>query len=409
MKKRIFTFLTLLVAFFGLIGLTTNNYKVINAAENTTSVDSDLASINVPDTAIISFPVTYESVHGNKIEWTVQADQTIIEYDEEAHWMVVNRPETGEDQTVTITVTVGEGENAKNKEFTVKVPSGKTAAPIYTITYTDGEEVVKEETYKLGEKTKVLEKLQDKEGYKFDGWYENNQKVEKIYVGSNKNYNLEARWTRTSIPLTEVTGELEKTEIDYNTESYKPVANLKHGENTLLEGKDYVLSYTKAGQSVEEIKDAGEYKVIVTPAENSIYTGSMEFTFTVKQKQVTLTANSVEYTYGDTPVTDGYKVTSGTLTDAEKTLLNPQLKIEGDKVVVTYTENDNYVINVVDGQVTMNKRDITVKANDLTSVYDSALLELTFSVTDYEITASDLAELKELLTLTKAEGTSNII
>ena len=71
MKKRIFTFLTLLVAFFGLIGLTTNNYKVINAADSITTIDSDLASITVPETAIISFPVPYESVHGNKINWTV--------------------------------------------------------------------------------------------------------------------------------------------------------------------------------------------------------------------------------------------------------------------------------------------------------------------------------------------------
>ena len=92
MKKRIFTFLTLLVAFFGLIGLTTNNYKVINAADSITTIDSDLASITVPETAIISFPVPYESVHGNKINWTVQENQTIIEYDNEAPWMVVNIP-----------------------------------------------------------------------------------------------------------------------------------------------------------------------------------------------------------------------------------------------------------------------------------------------------------------------------
>ena len=124
MKKRIFTFLTLLVAFFGLIGLTTNNYKVINAAGNQTTVENDLEAITVPSRALVSFPVTYKSVYGNDIDWSVQeGKENIIQYDEEAHWMVVNRPTEGVDQYIDITVTVTGADNATaTKTVTVTVP-----------------------------------------------------------------------------------------------------------------------------------------------------------------------------------------------------------------------------------------------------------------------------------------------
>ena len=561
MKKRIFTFLTLLVAFFGLIGLTTNNYKVINAADSITTVDSDLASITVPETAIISFPVPYESVHGNKINWTVQEKQTIIEYDNEAHWMVVNRPETGSDQTIIITVTVGESENAKSKDFEVKVPAGKTAAPIYTITYIDGEETLKKETYKLGEKTKNLENLPNKEGYTFGGWYENDVKVEKILVGSNRNYTLVAKWNKNATPLTEVNVAISSSQEEYDGQKQEPVVTLTYENNQLEKGTHYQVTYTKDGQTVEEIKNVGEYKVVVTAIESAGYTGTKEFTFEVTKKQytltpstktiyegqtlptwsiddftstglvegdtvsvsgninatynpesptnagtyevsfegltidnenyelviekgslvitktnitlelsqasfeytgeeikptvtvkdgettleadthytveyanntnkgtatvtvtfkdkyegvaavsenfeitakkVTLTANDVTYTYGDTPVANGY---TGELTETEITSLNPQVSIQDNETVITITEDSNYDVTLVNGTVTMEKRAITVKADDLTSIYGSVLSELTFKVTNYQISETDLAELKELLILTKAEG-----
>jgi len=203
MKKRIFTFLTLLVAFFGLIGLTTNNYKVINAAGNQSTVDSDLAAINIPETALISFPVTYKSVYGNDIDWSVEKDQTIITYDEEAHWMVVNRPTEGVDQEIDITVTVTGADNATaTKTVTVTVPVGVTATRSFSITYDYGYEnpvtVNNPEQYKLGQATiELLEPA--REGYMFDGWYAGEQKVEKILVGSMKDYTLTAHWTQVVI------------------------------------------------------------------------------------------------------------------------------------------------------------------------------------------------------------------
>lgn len=204
MKKRIFTFLTLLVAFFGLIGLTTNNYKVINAAGNQSTVNSDLAAITVPSTALISFPVTYKSVYGNDIDWTVQeGKENIIQYDEYAHWMVVNRPTEGDDEKVDITVTItGEGNATATKTFTVTVPVGVTATRSFSIRYDYGYEnpvtVNNPEQYKLGQATiKLLEPA--REGYMFDGWYAGEQKVEKILVGSMRDYTLTAKWTQVVI------------------------------------------------------------------------------------------------------------------------------------------------------------------------------------------------------------------
>ena len=94
MKKRIFIFLTLLIACFGLFNIISNN-KVVYAAGNEASVeyDANAAISSVPSSAIISFPVTHQSVYGNEISWSVTSEDGSIKYDSEAHWMVVHRDE----------------------------------------------------------------------------------------------------------------------------------------------------------------------------------------------------------------------------------------------------------------------------------------------------------------------------
>ena len=213
MKKRILTFLTLLVAFFGLIGLTTNNYAVINAEETSethggdqTTVDYDLSVVKngIPASVIASFPVTYESVYGNKIEWSVEKDQEIITYDEDAHWMVVNRPASGETQYIDITVTIkGLGDATATYTFTVAVSSGVTVTKQYDITYdlVGGLNHEANPTkYNVGQATIEL-LAPTKEGYTFNGWYQGGEKVEKILVGSMQDYELTAHWEQNEYTI----------------------------------------------------------------------------------------------------------------------------------------------------------------------------------------------------------------
>ena len=117
MKNKILLVVMLLLTFFG---LAFSGLSSVEVKATTDTVSYDINAINVPRNVISSFPVTYKSVHGNTITWTVQEEQNIIAYDEEAHWMVVNRPESGTNSVVFISVTVTDGENPQTKEFEIK-------------------------------------------------------------------------------------------------------------------------------------------------------------------------------------------------------------------------------------------------------------------------------------------------
>ena len=310
MKKRIFTFLTLLVAFFGLIGLTTNNYKVINAAGDQASVDFDasVAINSVPDTAILSFPVTYESVYGNDIAWTVVANDYIT-YDETAQWMVVKRSTTT-DGTAKIIVTVSNGTYEKTEEKTVTIPKGFTSAPIYNIEYDlkDGafEEGVQVPTsYKLGDASFNLP-IPTKTSFVFKGWLDaEGNEVKTILVGSMKSYSLTAQWEAKSIKEIKVTKD--PTKIEY-----------KGGETIDLTGIEVTAYYndeTTEPISSEQLicKEYVNYGEIKVELKYQGFTTS--FNVTVKK-------NSWNITFSDKTVTyDGTKH-SVTITEELPTAVN---------------------------------------------------------------------------------------
>ena len=330
MKKRIFTFLTLLVAFFGLIGLTTNNYKVINAAGNQSTVDSDLAAINIPETALISFPVTYKSVYGNDIDWSVEKDQTIITYDEEAHWMVVNRPTEGVDQYIDITVTVTGADNATaTKTVTVTVPVGVTATRSFSITYDYGYEnpvtVNNPEQYKLGQATiELLEPA--REGYMFDGWYVGEQKVEKILVGSMKDYTLTAHWTQVVIDSIYVKTNPTKTTYSaletFDGEGIEVYAKYNNGEEEAIPFENLTFNKTTLHGNDNEV----------------------EVSYSGKTTTVSITVNKLDYAINKENFKDTSKEYNGQAQQIEYTGVLP----EG--LTATYTGSAK---NVADGIVTI--------------------------------------------------------
>ena len=293
MKKRILTFLTLLVAFFGLIGLTTNNYAVINAAGNDASVeyDANVAISNVPDSAILSFPLTYESVYGNTITWSVN-DNEFIKYELEAQWMVVYRS-LEQDGSATVTVTVTNGTTTVTKTKEVSVPKGYTSAPMYSITYElDGGTLEGQKTeYKLGDPSYELP-IPTKQGHVFLGWFdENDDKVETILVGSMKNYNLTAKWEERAVKEIEITKAPNKV-------------NYKGGETIDLTGIQVTAHYndgtTEAGVTVtaKEYVNYGEEEVEVT-----YKVGEQEFKASYA---ITVVKNTFEVTFnGDTVTYDG--------------------------------------------------------------------------------------------------------
>ena len=113
MRNKILLLIMLLFTAFGLAFSGLKTIEVEAATEDTISYD--LEAINIPSKAISSFPVTYKSVYGNKITWSVEDEQDVITYDEEAHWMVVKRSETTS-HSIEVTVT-----KAPSKTLTGKI------------------------------------------------------------------------------------------------------------------------------------------------------------------------------------------------------------------------------------------------------------------------------------------------
>ena len=275
MKKRIFIFLTLLIACFGLFSVISNN-KVTYAADEVESnpdstVSYDLSVINVPETAIISFPVTYESAYGNEITWTVQQEQTAIQYDGVAHWMVVNRStETDANVDVTVTVT-GNGEgNFASKTFSVKVPKGITAAPSYTVNFVDNDNDdtnnLEPLTYKLGDATIDLNVIRPAaNGTKvFKGWYttedfKEGTKLERILVGSMENYTLYAKWEDLVVTSIEITSQpTNKTYTAQQTFDKTGLVVMAHYNDGNSEDVTSVAEYSKT------VLHVGDESVVVS-------------------------------------------------------------------------------------------------------------------------------------------------
>lgn len=292
MKRKILTFLTLFVALFGLFGLSTSNKQVVLAAGDATTVQHDIDSIYVAGRAIMSFPVTTTSVYGNTIAWEVEAGQEVISFDEEAGWMVVDRSKV-QDTTATITLTVsvtGASGTPETKSFDVVVPAGTTAARTFTIQYNlDGglANVELPTEYKLGQATFELPTDVTKDGYTFVGWYEGTTKVEKILVGSMKDYNLIAVWSKgiTSSMIEDIVA------VDYTGEELTPTVTIKDGDTSLVLGTDYMVEYANninAGTATVTVKGIGKWN------------GEATKEFTINKVAPTIDVTNLTTTYDGT-------------------------------------------------------------------------------------------------------------
>ena len=376
MTKKICSFLTLFVLFFAMfIGLGTSNYSVIKAAGDQASVEADFEAIDksFPETAYISFPVTYKSVFGNEITWSVEEGQSFVVHDLVAQWMVVTRP-TLQDEEVDVTVVIkGEDNASKTHTFKLKVPAGTTTVPSYDIEYLneDGSDFVFTEevkrTYDLGEASFNLP-VPTKAGYTFDGWYDGETKVERILVGSMKDYSLKAKWTLITYALTDEGVTLSNDELTYNASEQKPTVTVKYGETTLTEGTDYTVEYD------EDVINQGIKSVVVTG--KGIYTGTITKTYTIKKADLVLEAKAgKEAVYGDNLPT--WSIADFTATyqgNDTSEVLNGELivsyNVDAPKNVGEYTVSfsgivaDNYNVTIEDSALNITKKELVLSTEE---------------------------------------------
>ena len=131
MKKKIFIISLISFFFVCLFSFTTLN---VNAQTKTQKemVNEEIQNINLPEVAVIDFPLPTISVYDSTIVWEAEANQTYITISED--WAKVTRP-TDENKTVTLTVTITNGAESASKEFKVTVLKGKTITNIQLLMY----------------------------------------------------------------------------------------------------------------------------------------------------------------------------------------------------------------------------------------------------------------------------------
>ena len=114
-------------------------------------------------------------------------------------------------------------------------------------------------------------------GYTFKGWYADSSfktKVTEIVKGSTGNRTMYAKWTKNpAVHIKNCTVILSKTVYTYDGTAKKPSVTVKDGNSTLVNGKDYTVTY------VNNI-NAGTAAVTVTGKNR--YTGSVKKSFSIK-------------------------------------------------------------------------------------------------------------------------------
>ena len=101
-----------------------------------------------------------------------------------------------------------------------------------------------------------------------------------VPTGAHKNLKQTVSFEITPKAITDSMVSLNPTEDTYTGSAIVPTVTVTDGQKTLQAGVDYTVSYTRNNAVVSEMKDAAEYKVVVTGKGN--YKSEGKQTFTIK-------------------------------------------------------------------------------------------------------------------------------
>ena len=168
-------------------------------------------------------------------------------------------------------------------------------------------------------------------------------------------------------------------------------ATAKTTDGTTIDGivtKSFTYKAQGATTSTEvtEVKNAGTYTAtaeITNP--NYVISSNVTATFTVSKKELTVTANPHQITYGDAPSTNSYEISgyvngetfeSANISGTAKLTTNyTQFAKVGEyeiRVDISELSSLNYSFKPVNGILTVNKKELTVTANSNQITYGDA-------------------------------------
>ena len=243
-------------------------------------------------------------------------------------------------------------------------------------------------TYHNGNNTKVFENLpanseqtakapadlgegfETPEGKQFAGWANGEAKYAagaKFYITIEGSNDLYAIWVeKPNISDESVASINDPTDAPYDGTEHKWTPEVKDKEgNALIENTDYTVSYDK-----NDFTNVGTIKVTITGKGN--YTGSVEKTYQITKRTVTLTSETASKAYDGTPLTrpdvtvGGDKFVAGEVSEIKATGSVTYVS-EGEVTnTITYTEganfkDSNYAITKTEGKLSITAQPISSK------------------------------------------------
>ncbi|MGN0367513.1 MAG: MBG domain-containing protein, partial [Wujia sp.] len=174
---------------------------------------------------------------------------------------------------------------------------------------------------------------------------------------------------------------------------------------------DSTLEYTatRDGEAAEDIQDPGTLYVTITAPQTQRYAVAVKCVkLVITKRKLTVQADSAKQPYDATPFTKhSYTITEGSLaqTDEMQVTFTDQStithvgQVENEVADIRITRGqedvtDAYLITTQTGILSITKREITIRANDKTKVYDGLALtfeDQTFGERLYRITKGSLA------------------
>ena len=215
-----------------------------------------------------------------------------------------------------------------------------------------------------------------------------------------ENYNTSGGTSTDKVNLTINPRSISKVTASATTVTYN---GSQQTANVLISDSDATLTsndYTISGNTGT---NATSYTITITGRNN--YTGTKEITWTINKRPVTITADSASKTYdgtaltknsvtasaasGDTGIVASHHVHTWTVSGSQTTAGSTSNTVTAATIyngTHSGTESEvtnNYAITFAPGKLTVNKRDVTYKANDESKVYNGS-----------KLTASNTATLK---------------
>ncbi|MGL4949797.1 MAG: MBG domain-containing protein, partial [Anaeroplasmataceae bacterium] len=161
-----------------------------------------------------------------------------------------------------------------------------------------------------------------------------------------------------------------------------------------VNGDVTVLENDRIGTLTSDVKfdsNVGSYNVLFTKTNNNYnvtVTNPNELTYTITQRAIEVTVDSMSSEYGDDILALTYTITKGTLVDDKHVLISATSKATNKNDVGTYgftyfIEDNNYsvkVLNEKDEVYSITQREIEITINSVSSVFNEKLTELTYEV-----------------------------